>query len=258
MRTWCSNLLGTPGQRRFWFVWDDLVRGAIGAFIRSGSNANTSVTRNVVQSPWPSKWNTELAGALGGSGRDHYFKPPGLAPREPRTPTRHAETRDLSVTSWSQASRRDQAVGRTQRQQGRDDVGGRVMGARPIGGTRARTLRYDVIRMYERRLPKARVDDARAGIWHRDHMHRQLERLRAGLPVQLHRWGELDRLPKALRPADAFHSLFELRGDQLVPVPTQQRGLLHRLGDSFLHAAWLAGVVMIASNSIGVNRPRAA
>jgi uncharacterized protein len=26
-------LVGTPGQRRFWFVWDDLVRGAIGAII---------------------------------------------------------------------------------------------------------------------------------------------------------------------------------------------------------------------------------
>jgi signal recognition particle receptor subunit beta len=26
-------LFGMPGQRRFWFVWDDLVRGAIGAII---------------------------------------------------------------------------------------------------------------------------------------------------------------------------------------------------------------------------------
>jgi signal recognition particle receptor subunit beta len=26
-------LFGTPGQRRFWFVWEDLVRGAIGAII---------------------------------------------------------------------------------------------------------------------------------------------------------------------------------------------------------------------------------
>jgi uncharacterized protein len=26
-------LFGAPGQRRFWFVWDDLVRGAIGAII---------------------------------------------------------------------------------------------------------------------------------------------------------------------------------------------------------------------------------
>src|ERR1043165_3931873 len=24
-------LFGTPGQQRFWFMWDDLVRGAIGA-----------------------------------------------------------------------------------------------------------------------------------------------------------------------------------------------------------------------------------
>jgi signal recognition particle receptor subunit beta len=27
-------LFGTPGQRRFWFMWDDLVRGAIGAIVR--------------------------------------------------------------------------------------------------------------------------------------------------------------------------------------------------------------------------------
>ncbi|MDY6869924.1 MAG: ATP/GTP-binding protein, partial [Actinomycetota bacterium] len=26
-------LFGTPGQRRFWFMWDDLTRGAIGAVI---------------------------------------------------------------------------------------------------------------------------------------------------------------------------------------------------------------------------------
>jgi len=26
-------LFGTPGQKRFWFMWDDLVRGAIGAII---------------------------------------------------------------------------------------------------------------------------------------------------------------------------------------------------------------------------------
>src|SRR6266699_6101553 len=26
-------LFGTPGQTRFWFMWDDLVRGAIGAII---------------------------------------------------------------------------------------------------------------------------------------------------------------------------------------------------------------------------------
>ena len=26
-------LFGTPGQRRFWFMWDDVVRGAIGAIV---------------------------------------------------------------------------------------------------------------------------------------------------------------------------------------------------------------------------------
>ena len=28
-----SLLFGTPGQQRFWFMWDDLVRGAIGAVV---------------------------------------------------------------------------------------------------------------------------------------------------------------------------------------------------------------------------------
>ncbi|MEV6314758.1 ATP/GTP-binding protein [Streptomyces sp. NPDC051776] len=27
------HLFGTPGQQRFWFMWDDLVRGAIGAVV---------------------------------------------------------------------------------------------------------------------------------------------------------------------------------------------------------------------------------
>jgi len=26
-------LFGTPGQQRFWFMWDDLIRGAIGAVV---------------------------------------------------------------------------------------------------------------------------------------------------------------------------------------------------------------------------------
>ena len=32
-RTWCCTCSARPGQRRFWFMWDDLVRGAIGAII---------------------------------------------------------------------------------------------------------------------------------------------------------------------------------------------------------------------------------
>ena len=27
------HLFGTPGQRRFWFMWDDLIHGAIGAIV---------------------------------------------------------------------------------------------------------------------------------------------------------------------------------------------------------------------------------
>ncbi|MEV0776320.1 ATP/GTP-binding protein [Streptomyces sp. NPDC050428] len=30
---YCLYLFGTPGQDRFWFMWDDLVRGAIGAVV---------------------------------------------------------------------------------------------------------------------------------------------------------------------------------------------------------------------------------
>ena len=32
-RTWCCTCSARPGQRRFWFMWDDLVRGAIGAIV---------------------------------------------------------------------------------------------------------------------------------------------------------------------------------------------------------------------------------
>jgi hypothetical protein len=94
------------------------------------------------------------------------------------------------------------------------------MGARPLG--RQRTLRDEIIRMYERRLPKGHLD-ANAGIAGRAHMYRQLERLRAGENVQLHRFGELSYLPLAHRP-ERIHSLCELRGDELHPVRTQWPG----------------------------------
>lgn len=57
-------------------------------------------------------------------------------------------------------------------------------------------------------------------------MHRQLEldRLRAGWPVQLHRWGELDSLPPPWRPTERTWALYELRGDEPVGVPTSQPG----------------------------------
>jgi len=96
------------------------------------------------------------------------------------------------------------------------------MGARPIGG-RQRTLRDEVVRLYEKRLPKGGLDP-RDGIWSREHTRRQLERLRAGLPVQLHRWGELDSLPTTYRPTERTWCLYELRGDDLHGVPTQEPG----------------------------------
>ena len=55
-------------------------------------------------------------------------------------------------------------------------------------------------------------------------MQQQLERLRAGQTVQLHRFGELDALPPSHRPVERIHSLYELRGDELAPVPTWQPG----------------------------------
>ncbi len=93
----------------------------------------------------------------------------------------------------------------------------------PLAEHRTRTVREEVIRLYERRLPTAQLVDGE-GIWGRDRMHRQLERLHAGLPIQLHRWGELDSLPTAHRPQSRFWSLYELRGDELVPGPTWQPG----------------------------------
>jgi hypothetical protein len=77
--------------------------------------------------------------------------------------------------------------------------------------------------LYEKRLPMGRLDP-RDGIMSLSHMRRQLERLDAGENVQLHRWGELDSLPLAHRPHDRTWSLYELRGDTLVPVPTWQPG----------------------------------
>ena len=35
-------LFGTPGQDRFWFMWDDLVRGAIGAVVWSTPAGSTT------------------------------------------------------------------------------------------------------------------------------------------------------------------------------------------------------------------------
>jgi hypothetical protein len=86
-----------------------------------------------------------------------------------------------------------------------------------------RTLREEIIRLYEKRVPMGHLDP-RDGIWSREHIYRQLERLRAGENVQLHRFGELDSLPLARRPQSRFYSLYELRGDELVPVSTWQPG----------------------------------
>jgi hypothetical protein len=94
---------------------------------------------------------------------------------------------------------------------------------RRIDSTRGRSLREELVRLYEKRLPKGGLDP-RDGIMSRSHMRRQLERLHAGLPVQLHRFGELDRLPLAYRPQERTWSLYELRDDELVGVPTWKPG----------------------------------
>jgi hypothetical protein len=84
-------------------------------------------------------------------------------------------------------------------------------------------LRQAIIALYEMRLPAARLDP-RDGICSRAHMERQLQRLYAGETVQLHRFGEPSMLPLAYRPVELEHSLYELRGDELVPVPGWQPG----------------------------------
>ena len=63
-------LFGTPGQRRFWFMWDDLVRGAIGAIIlvdmrrlgRTASPPSTSSRRATCRSWSPSTNSTARQG----------------------------------------------------------------------------------------------------------------------------------------------------------------------------------------------------
>lgn len=87
-------------------------------------------------------------------------------------------------------------------------------------GVGRRSLRAEVIRLYERLLPDGLLDD-QAGIFSRAHMYSQLAKLRAGQTVQLHRFGELTSLPTDFRPSRAeTWTLAELRGDELVPVPT--------------------------------------
>src|SRR5207237_1219963 len=49
-------LFGTPGQERFWFMWDDLVRGAIGAVVlaapsRTGTRAPSCPSERRTRSP---------------------------------------------------------------------------------------------------------------------------------------------------------------------------------------------------------------
>lgn len=94
----------------------------------------------------------------------------------------------------------------------------------PLVEPRRRSLRDAVIAMYEERLPDGRLGP-QEGIWSRAHIYRQLDRLRAGETVQLHRYGELTALPTGYRPSRAeTWTLAELRGDELVPVPTWKPG----------------------------------
>ncbi len=65
------------------------------------------------------------------------------------------------------------------------------------------------------------------------------------------------RNQEAIAAEAALDGIYVLRTS--LPNDTlAEGGSAARSGDSFGHAAWLAGVVMIASNSIGVNRPRPA
>jgi hypothetical protein len=93
----------------------------------------------------------------------------------------------------------------------------------PLAEPRQNTVREEVTRLYKRRLGGARRGQSE-GICSREHVERQLARLRAGQTVQLHRFGEVSSLPPPYRPAERSHSLYELRGDRLVPVPPRRPG----------------------------------
>ena len=41
-------LFGTPGQHRFWFMWDDLIRGAIGAIVSIDARSRESAKQALV------------------------------------------------------------------------------------------------------------------------------------------------------------------------------------------------------------------
>src|SRR4051795_12602890 len=38
-------LFGTPGQTRFWFMWDELIRGAVGAAVLSATGGSPDASR---------------------------------------------------------------------------------------------------------------------------------------------------------------------------------------------------------------------
>ncbi|BBY54487.1 hypothetical protein MKOR_17380 [Mycolicibacillus koreensis] len=66
---------------------------------------------------------------------------------------------------------------------------------------------------------------------------------------------QVRKLPIRQQPDAHFAQLNQRLILEWYLQPSDAHGSAARSGDSCGHAAWLAGVVMIASNSIGVNRP---
>jgi len=89
-------LFGTPGQQRFWFMWDDLVRGAIGAVVLVD-------TRRLADSFGPVDYFEErgLPYVVGVNAFD-------AAPRYPLAAIREAMSvsTDVPIVSWD-ARKRD-------------------------------------------------------------------------------------------------------------------------------------------------------
>lgn len=62
-------VFGTPGQQRFWFMWDDLVRGAIGAVVLADTRRladcfprSTTSRAAVCRTSWRSTTSTAASG----------------------------------------------------------------------------------------------------------------------------------------------------------------------------------------------------
>ncbi|MGC5346799.1 GTP-binding protein [Streptomyces sp. DT24] len=90
-------VFGTPGQQRFWFMWDDLVRGAIGAVVLAD-------TRRLADC-WPALDYFESCGLPYVVAVNHFEGTPGFEPEDvrealtvaPRVPVVIMDARDRTT-----------------------------------------------------------------------------------------------------------------------------------------------------------------